>query len=67
MLDNLSLPPRPAWAAPLPCIRCKAEITEPGKYVYCSDECRETDVPTEPGKGGAPRPHPALAETEGER
>ncbi len=51
--NTLDLPPRPAWVAPLPCIRCQAEITEPGRYVYCSEACQELD---------APRPGPAARE-----
>lgn len=51
--DNIDLPPRPAWAAALPCIRCQAEITEPGRYVFCSDVCQELDLPS------SARPDPA--------
>lgn len=36
---------------PWNCMRCGLPIPSP-RYVYCSEECQDADVPIEPGRGG---------------
>lgn len=46
----IDLPERPR--EPFACVRCGMTIHSEQRYVYCSDACRDADVPTEPVCGG---------------
>lgn len=49
----IDMPDRPNTPRePCLCIYCGKPIHDGDWYIYCSTECRDADVPNEPGRGG---------------
>lgn len=46
----IDMPDRPR--DPFTCVRCGMTIHDERRYVFCSQECQDLDVPDQPGIGG---------------